>query len=78
MYRSSSTSVFLSITHSHLIPEADVNVRVKSAVAAFGALLRRVFPNRDVKLKVKGKLDVALVASTTSAKASTGVGEAAF
>ena len=52
-----------SLVHHSLSSDADVNMRIKSASTAFGALRKSVFPNRDVKFKVKGKTYAALVVS---------------
>ena len=50
-----------SLVHHSLSSDADVNMRIKSASAAFGALRKSVLSNRDAELKVKGKIYVALV-----------------
>ena len=51
-----------SIFHYSLNSEADVDKRIKSATAAFGAL-KRVFTNRYLNLKMKGRIYVALCLS---------------
>ena len=48
-----------SIVHYSLSSEADVDKRIKSATAAFGAL-KNVFTNRHLDLKLKGRIYVAL------------------
>ncbi len=51
-----------SIVHYSLSSEADVDKRIKSATAAFGAL-KNVFTNRHLDLKLKGRIYVALCLS---------------
>jgi hypothetical protein len=51
-----------SIVHCSLSSEADVDKRIKSATAAFGAL-KNVFTNRQLDLKLKGRIYVALCLS---------------
>ena len=50
-----------SIITPCLTSDADVDKRIKSASAAFGALRDCVFANRDPGLQVKGRVYVALV-----------------
>ena len=50
-----------SIITPCLTSDADVDKRIKSASAAFGALRDCVFANRDLGLQVKGRVYVALV-----------------
>ena len=47
-----------SILHHSLTSDADVDKRIKSATAAFGAL-KNIFTNRHIDLKVKGRIYVA-------------------
>ena len=51
-----------SILHHSLTSDADVDKRIKSATAAFGAL-KNIFNNRHIDLKVKGRIYVALCLS---------------
>jgi hypothetical protein len=51
-----------SIVHYSLSSEADVDKRIKSATAAFGAL-KNVFTNRHLDLNIKGRIYVALCVS---------------
>ena len=51
-----------SIIHSSLTSEADVDRRIKSATAAFGAL-KNIFTNRNIDLKIKGRIYTALCLS---------------
>ena len=51
-----------SILHHSLTSDADVDKRIKSATAAFGAL-KNIFTNRHIDLKVKGRIYVALCLS---------------
>jgi hypothetical protein len=51
-----------SIIHYSLSADADVDKRIKSASAAFGAL-RNVFSNRHIDYRVKGRVYVALCLS---------------
>ena len=51
-----------SVVHYSLSSEADADKRRKSATAAFGAL-KRVFSNRHLDLKMKGRNYVALCLS---------------
>jgi hypothetical protein len=48
-----------SITHSSLTSEADVDRRIKSATAAFGAL-KNIFINKNIDFKIKGRIYTAL------------------
>jgi len=52
-----------SITHTSLTSDADVDKRIKSATAAFGALSEGIFRNKHVNLDVKGRVYTALVLS---------------
>ena len=49
-----------SIVHYSLSSEADVDKRIKSATAAFGAL-KNVFTNRHLDLKLKGRIYVVYI-----------------
>jgi len=51
-----------SIVHHSLTSDADIDKRIKSATAAFGAL-RNVLGDKHIDLKVKGKIYVALCLS---------------
>ena len=51
-----------SIIHCSLTSEADVDRRIKSATAAFGAL-KNIFTNRNIDLKIKGRIYTALCLS---------------
>jgi hypothetical protein len=53
---------FASIFHHSLTSDKDVDKRIKSASAAFGAL-RYILTNKDIDLKVKGSAYVALCLS---------------
>ena len=48
-----------SIIHNSLTSETDVNARIVSATAAFGALKKCFFSNNDIKLKDKGTVFIA-------------------
>ena len=48
-----------SIVHCPLSSEANADKRIKSATVAFGAL-KNVFTNRELDLKLKGRIYVAL------------------
>lgn len=52
-----------SIFASNLRSDEDVEKRLKSAGAAFGALRKKVFSSRDIAPKVKGKVYMALIVS---------------
>jgi hypothetical protein len=52
-----------SIIHNSLTSDADVNKRLTSASAAFGALRSCFFSNKEIKNKDKGTVYVALVLS---------------
>jgi hypothetical protein len=51
-----------SIVHHSLTSDADVDKRIRSAPAAFGAL-KNILTNNDIDLKVKGSAYVALCLS---------------
>jgi hypothetical protein len=51
-----------SIFHHSLTSDADVDKRIRSASAAFGAL-QNILTNKDIDLKVKGNVYVALCLS---------------
>ena len=51
-----------SIIHHSLTSDADIDKRIKSASAAFGAL-KNIFINKHIDLKVKGRVYVALCLS---------------
>jgi hypothetical protein len=51
-----------SIVHHSLTSDADVDKRIRSASAAFGAL-QNILTNKDIDLKVKGSVYVALYLS---------------
>jgi hypothetical protein len=51
-----------SIVHHSLTSDADVDKRIRSASAAFGAL-KNILTNKDIDLKVKGSVYVALYLS---------------
>jgi hypothetical protein len=52
-----------SIVHQSLTSDADVDKRIRSASAAIGAL-KNILTNKDIYLKVKGSVYVALCLST--------------
>jgi hypothetical protein len=51
-----------SIVHHSLTSDADVDKRIRSASSAFGAL-KNILTNKDIDLKVKGSVNVALCLS---------------
>ena len=51
-----------SIIHHSLTSDADVDKRIKSATAAFGAL-KNIYTDKHIDLKVKGRIYVALCLS---------------
>jgi hypothetical protein len=51
-----------SIVHHFLTSDADVDKRIRPASAAFGAL-KNILTNKDIELKVKGSVYVALCLS---------------
>ena len=52
-----------SIISSELTSDADVDKRIKSATAIFGALSTSIFKNKDLSPLVKGRIYVTLVLS---------------
>jgi hypothetical protein len=52
-----------SIINSSLTSDSDIDKRIKSATAIFGALSSCIFSKKDIDLKVKGRIYVSLVLS---------------
>ncbi len=51
-----------SIIHSSLTSEADVDRRIKSALTAAFEALKSIFTNRNIDIKIKGRIYTALCA----------------